>query len=267
MPRCQAKIRNGDQCRNNAIPGTNFCYLKSHGASQAALYKRFYNFLRNHLGLSIGIIGLGIAVFSLHLYFQDKRLSSTVGLLKSNTNAQRKYIAVGSSRFIIDSPDNVFLREGDEPLVTLRTENEKLYVSAKIRSKEGELVAELKDNEWQLNKGAIFDRNYNDRCLEVRDRFGKVILQVVNFGKCIHFAGIFHCKNSKTFALIPIGKTGAIMEIRPPGVELEHEIVPICEYPSQHYFGQCPGFDDLKQLIDFSNSGGYRLGGSLEICK
>ena len=264
MARCKAKTSRGDQCRNNAIPGTHYCYLRSHGASNEAPTKRLVNFIFNHL-VSIASLGLGVAV--LFFYFHDRNTSATSGLIKSNGTASRKYIAVGSTRFIIDSPDNIFLREGTQPLVSLRIENQKLYVSTTIRNKSGEIIAELIDNEWKLNKNSYFDRNYNDQILEVRDNSGNIVLQLANFGNVIHFAGIFNCKNGKTFALIPTGQSGAIMEIRPQGIELEHRIAPICEYPSDLHFGSCPGYDSLKELTDVSNKGGYRLGGSLEICK
>jgi len=99
----------------------------------------------------------------------------------------------------------------------------------------------------------------------LHEQYDFEVLQVVNFGEVIHFAGIFHCKNRWTYALLPIGYSGAIMEIKPPGVELEYEIEPICEYPSETHFGDCPGLDSLKKLIKISGPG-YRLGGSLEIC-
>jgi len=264
LARCRAKTSRGNQCRNNAIPGTHYCYLKSHGASNATLTKRLINFIRNHL---IGFVSLGLGIAALLFYLHDKNITATSGLIKSDGTANRKYIAVGSTRFIVDSPDNIFLREGTQPLVSLRIENQKLYVSSTIRNKNGEIIAELKDNEWQLNENSYFDRNYNDQVLEVRDNSGNIVLQLANFGNVIHFAGIFNCKNGKTYALIPTGQSGAIMEMRPKGIELEHKIDPICEYPSDLHFGSCPGYDSLKELTQVSNSGGYRLGGSLEICK
>lgn len=87
------------------------------------------------------------------------------------------------------------------------------------------------------------------------EQYDFVVLQVVNFGEAIHFAGIFHRKNGWTYALLPIGYSGAIMEIKPPGVELEYEIDAICEYQSETHFGDCPGFDFLKKLIKISGPG------------
>lgn len=263
--RCKARTREGDQCRNNAIPGTEYCYIKSHGCQKILFHKRALNFVRNHwIGIFSVIVTLVLAYIPLRYYFQDKRQTSLHGSLYSKKTANRKYIAVGCTLFIIDSPDDVFIRDGNDPVLSLKMINNKLYVSAIIRDNNGNLVAELKGNEWKLNRNSFFDRNYNDHVLEVRDRTGKVVLQVANLGEVIHFAGIFHCKNGWTYGLLPIGQAGAIMEIRPPGVELEYEIEPICNYPSETHLGESPGLRRLRQMIRVDGRG-YRLCGSLEI--
>lgn len=263
MNRCQAKAKSGDQCKNNAISRTNYCYLKSHCKENVKFYKRIINFIQNNW-LPIG--SLLLAILMLVFYLQDKNKESFTGVIESSTKANTKYIAVGATRFIIDAPDNVFLREGNDPLLSLKIVNNKLFVTTYIRDSKGELVAELVDNEWKLNINSIFDRNYNDQALEVRDGKGEIILQIVNFGDVIHFAGVFNCKNGKTFALIPTGESGAIMEIKPPGVDLQNKILPVFTYPSDLHFGECPGFDTLRKLVN-KGGPGYRLGGSLEICK
>ena len=263
MTRCKGKTRIGDQCRNNAIAGNNYCYIGTHGGTKASFAKRTWNFVCNHWGTTAVLF---LAIVPLILYFQDKYIGATTGILHSSNTANRNIIAVGSTRFIVDSPDGIFLRENNDPLISLHMKNNKLYVSARLRDRTGDLVAELKNNEWQLNKNSIFDRNYTDQALEVRERSGKVILQVANMGEVIHFAGIFHCKNGWTYGLIPVGEMGAIMDIRPPGVELVTDINPIFAYPSEKHFGESPGFGSLKQLVGIGTAG-YRLGGSLEICK
>lgn len=264
MSRCKAKTKSGDQCRNNPISGTNYCYIKAHGATDVSILKRIFNYIRNHL---IGVASLILGIVALVFYLHDKKIESTSGVLETDKTAKRKYIAVGGARFIIDSPDNIFLREGDQPIVLLRINNNRLFISFVIRDEQGDIIAELRDNEWKLNRNLYFDRNYNDQILEVRDNKGKVVLQVINFGEVIHFAGVFNCKNGKKFALMPDKQGGAIMEIRPQGVELEHTIEPICDYPSDKHLGSCPGFASLKKLSRIDSERGYRLGGSLEICK
>jgi hypothetical protein len=69
-----------------------------------------------------------------------------------------------------------------------------------IQNDLGELIAELRNNEWQLNKDLIFDRNYSDFAVEVRDRSGKVVLHVANLDTVTFTEGIFQCKSGRVFS-------------------------------------------------------------------
>lgn len=263
MGRCKAKTRTGDQCRNNAISGTDHCYIRLHGAGQVSFVKRASNYSINHW---LDIVSLILGILALIYYFQDKNIETFTGSLKPPENAKGQILAVGVARFIIDSPDNVFLREGDQPLLSLKIENGKLLVGTIIRNSKGEIIAELSNNEWKLNRDSIFDRNYNDNALEVRDKTGNIVLQVVNFGYAIHFAGIFQCKNGRKYAFIPKNEFESFLEMTAPGEELKEKIRPIFEYPSELHFGSCPGIGELEELVK-KGSKGYILGKSLEICK
>jgi hypothetical protein len=251
--RCQAKNRTGDQCRNNAIRGTKFCYVSSHGAFGKSFLSRAINYVGNHPVLAL--IALGVGIISLWLYIRDRESSSMSGVLKSPGEAARKYVSVGSTRFVVDAPDNVLLRDGDRPILSLRSVDRRLLVSTEIRNSAGELIAELTDNEWRLNRDLLFDRNYTSQALEVRDRAGRITLQVVDFGDTIHLAGIFRCRNGWSTVLAPAGEQGAVMDMKGPGEEPKYEISPICEYPSDQHFGICPGIDSLSKLINHDPHG------------
>lgn len=213
-------------------------------------------------GLLISLIGLS----SIWFYYHEKRLSATSGLLSSSVPASKRYISLGPSRFIIDAPNHVFLRDHDSPVISLRSENNKLFVSSEIRDNNGNLVAELRDNEWTLNKNAIFDRNYTDSTLEIRDRNGHVALQVVDFGDIINVEGIFRCKNGWA-TILSHTDDGGRMSFIPPGKEPEITIQQVCEYPSDQHLGSCPAVEHLSKIINHAPSGNaYRLGDSLDIC-
>lgn len=229
---------------NNSI----FLYLKKHWLEVA--------------GLIIGLIGLS----SIWSYYNDKRLNATSGVLSSAVLASKRYISLGPSRFIIDAPNNVFLRDHDSPVISLRSKNNKLLVSAEIRDDKGNLVAELRDNEWALNKNTIFDRNYTNNTLEVRDRNGHIALQVVDFGDVINVEGIFRCRNGWATVLSHTD-SGGLMSVVSPGKEPDISIPQVCEYPSDQHLASCPGVASLSQTIDRTPTGNaYRLGDSLDIC-
>jgi hypothetical protein len=251
MRRRRGKTRAGDQCRNNAIPGTDFCYVRAHVAPGQPIYKRVLNFLANrYLESVFTIAGLILALIMLGFYFQDRMHSATSGSLTPLVDESGIYLSVGKTRVILaPSAKGVFLTDHEEPVLTIQGAGGKMLVSTNIRGEKGDLIAELRDNEWthQL-RPAIFDRNYTDHVLEIRDSRGKVALQVVDFGRTIHVAGIFRCKNGWKVALGP-WSNGAVFDIRPPYAELKYEIPAICQYPSDSNLGVCPGVESLKASV------------------
>jgi hypothetical protein len=231
--------------------------------SRSSLFQK----IGKHWGAAATVISLALGLLTYFYYVQDKKLGATSGVINPPTAGDIRYLSVGASRFLIDTPDGVFLRDGADPVLSMRTSNGRLLVSTRIRDSEGALVAELVENEWELNKGNYFDRNYTDQALEVRDRSGRVALQVAHFGDTVHLAGAFTCKNGWTNVMGPVGHKGAVMDIRPPGHAPEYSIPPIFEYPSALHFGSAPGLDSVKALIRHGPGPAYRMGSSLDICK
>lgn len=54
----------------------------------------------------------------------------------------------------------------------------RLKVSAKLMAPDGRILAEIVDNEWEINPGQVFKRNYNDSCLEIINVYGTPSLQI-----------------------------------------------------------------------------------------
>lgn len=265
MPRCKARNQKGDQCGNNAISGTNYCYLESHGASKEKFYKRALNYFRNHYHW---LIELSLAILSLLLYFRDKNIDATSGYLSTSKPATAKYIAVGSARFIINSPDGAFIRDDDGSLITIHLLSGKLFVSTIIKNSKGEVVAVLSDNEWGLNKNTMFDRNYTNNALEVKDSKGEIVLQIVNFGDVIHFAGLLRCSHGYGIFLGYNREKGFMANYGPTDDPRQNNqsISPICEYPSDRHLGSCSGIDSLNIWAHLTKKGGYRMDEALRIC-
>ena len=225
--------------------------------------KRPWGILLVMLTITASVLGI---VSYVH-YRIDKQHSSATGMISPPSFASVKYLSIGSTRFLIDSPEGVFLKDGDIPVLTMNIKDRKLLVTTTIRDTRGNIVAELKNNEWRVNKNNIFDRNYTNNALEVRDQSGKIALQVVHFGDTIHLAGIFHCRNGWTNVFMPLPEGGAIIDIKPPGKEPEHSIQQIFEYPSELHFGSSPGLASLEKLIIHGPGPAYRLSGALDICR
>lgn len=226
----------------------------------------------------VTVIGTIYGVLAYKVYIRDKKIFPISGTIVTPRTAEKKILAIGSVMFEIKSDDNVFIRENSKPVISFHKYNDKLYISAIIRNTEGEIVAKLDENEWQLNLDKYYDRNFNHKALEIIDHFGKVVLQVVDFGDIIYFAGEINRKDGSCFALIPIGEYGSVMVIgvgnhkktillkstyasqHPKisnNIPTDLKITPIFEYPSDKHLGVCPGMDSLEILVRKSNIDNY----------
>jgi hypothetical protein len=247
--------------------GSQFCYLKSHGAGNSPMLPRILNAFGNHwLVICLGIVGSVASIVSAIWYYADRSHAALTGILDARPIATRPYLSVGATRFAIDEPNGVFLRDGNHPLFRFHLSGGRLFVTTTMYDKDGNLVAELIDNEWALNKNALYDRNYTSSVVEVRDNRGHVVLQVVHFGDTVHLAGTLHCCNGWTAILGPIGKDGAVFDLRPPGIPNEYEVAALCRYPSAAHLGECPGVTTLSGAIHHGPGPAYRLLHSLNVC-
>lgn len=240
---------------------------KTREREETASKRPRYGKIKKYVRVAATVVSLALAFLMYFYYVQDKRLTATSGIITAPTQGAIRYLSVGASRFLIDTPDGVFLRDGNNPILSMHTKSGRLLVSTRIRDPKGNLVAELVDNEWKLNKGNYFDRNYTEQALEVRDKSGHVALQVAHFGDTVHLAGAFTCKNGWTNIMGPIGDKGAVIDIKPPGQGPEYSIPPIFDYPSDLHLGAAPGLERVKALLRHGPGPAYRMGSSLDLCK
>jgi len=220
----------------------------------------------------IAVVG---QVFTLRVQHQEKQLSRYFGTLKGPvvtvlSPRQEVYpkLKLGDSNTFI-----VWQGHGSEPLLRFLKDNEliiwveegKLKISTKIRDSDGKLITEIIGNDWILKREALWDRNYNENALEVKNGEGDVILQVFMKEDYIQFAAKMYGRNGEGFAIgsarfreedltrhtegklkvvaakdgpkeVKVGDVVAVMERRPPGCPLELYIEPIFKYPSKQHF-------------------------------
>jgi hypothetical protein len=257
MARCEGKTIKGDQCKNNAIKGKLFCYLAAHGGGNAKSLPRSINWIGNRIK-DLSIFGLILALIAMWWAYIDSKKTAESGILKPSLNSN-PVIALGGAQLIIKRPDHVFICDGKQPLLSIKQENGRLFVSAEIRNPQGQLIAEVHDNEWKINKAEIFDRNYNENAFEVRGKDGDVIFQAVAVNNVIYISGEFRGRNGKGLLLLkePNGQ-GGLIDILGPNEKRRFEIAPLFEYPSDLHFGVCTGFFNV-QLISMDTGHGYVL--------
>jgi hypothetical protein len=184
MSRCKAITKTGDQCRNNAIRGTRFCYLLSHGDIQKTFRQRVGNFITNKwLTFALTAASVALGGLALSWYIRDKRMNATSGVISSPAEQSPMSVSVGSAEFVMLSKDGVVFDDGKIPLLSIRLVERHLLVTTQIRDDHGSVIAEMKDNEWKHQpQPTIFDRNYTQDTLEIKDITGKIALQVANLG-------------------------------------------------------------------------------------
>ncbi len=221
-----------------------------------------FNFDLNFWFGVIGVVGTIAGILALWFYFSDKKTDALTGKLSSPVTANQMSVAIGSSKVIVNTTNGVFLRDHTEPLVWLKLQDEKLLVSANFRDEKGDLIAELRENEWKLNKELIFDRNYNESALEVRGQNGEVVLQVVNCGTVISFAGSLRCSNGRLVTLTSNESGKGVWDFYSPP---RYKIKTIFEYPSDTHFGKCPGLKDLTKRSIANLSSGYVISESIDV--
>lgn len=175
--------------------------------------------------------------------------TATEGIVSNVKIADERNLAIGGIRIVLTGSNDIIVTDGNSPLLSLEIDNGKLLVSANIYDETGKIVAILEENQWQVNKNNYFDRNYNDTAIEVKNQKGRVVLQVVNFGDVVHFAGVFHTKDGHVVSMLPSGESSSAIEIRGSERELTLDINSIFEYPSESNFGSCPGKDDLENIV------------------
>jgi hypothetical protein len=205
---------------------------------------------------SLALLGIVLATFSIVVHENEKRAESNVGVLRGQSIATEKSLAIGGIRIVMATSNDVVVRDDGEPVLSVSVKNSRLYVSTIIRAENGDLLAEIRENEWKVNTGR-FDRNYTDNALEVRDAAGKLVLQVVNFGDVVHFAGTFHTKKGNAVSFVPLEDRTALIEIAPSIRDSQVHIDPVFEYSSELHLGSCPGMKRLEDLVRSGTSHFY----------
>jgi hypothetical protein len=215
-------------------------------------HKKINSFFKRNQWMYI-IIFICLVVFAFALAFfsgQTKEATSMAGTLEpieevvlSATNNNNPEVEIGRSGtvFKINDPTGRAFSDIFKSIdLTILKENGKLKTSVNIRNRDGEL-ARIQNNNFRVNpSGAVsFDRNYNDSALEVQDKYGEIVLQIVYVNQNrIQLQGKFYDENGNGMALIEAPDfRGALLIKRRNYSEFDAKIKPIFKYPSNLFFG------------------------------
>lgn len=127
--------------------------------------------------------------------------------------------------------------------------NNKISVNTSLLDEKGNLIAEMQDNEWLVNRNFSIDRNFDNTALEVKDNSGDVIFQIEIVKNIVYLKGKF-MRPDGFIAMAASKKThsgrerGYHLVFKPPKKELEPRLLnlvsidPIFKYPSELHKGE-----------------------------
>jgi len=111
-----------------------------------------------------------------------------------------------------------------------------LKISTIIRDKSGSILAEIRANEWKVNPNLIYDRNFDKNAIEVINKNGEVILQVIFNGKQVELQMINFDENGKLLYWVH-NATYWVISGSASANTTDFSIAPIFFYPSERYKG------------------------------
>jgi hypothetical protein len=122
-------------------------------------------------------------------------------------------------------------------------EDRKLYINALVKDENGVVIAKIERNEWQLARiGAIiFDRNFDNHGIEIKDGKDRVVLQINFDGEKVNICGIFIRTPQPSLAFYACynqNEEGSCLLITTRPDTISNIISPIFKYPSGLHQGE-----------------------------
>lgn len=196
--------------------------------------------------------GFGAYIFSQRVQREKEARQAYVGRLKTEEkvilSSQEKVhpkLEFGDSgaMFPYAGPrGSPLFKIAEDNNITIELEDGEVRVSAKIRDRNGRMIAEIVKNEWKINPGNSWDRNCSNNALEVKDPTGDIVLQVRLVEDRVQFQAKLYDATGRGIAfgkcLGPEGWDGCIEFTGPNRPELTTKIQPIFKYPSESHLGE-----------------------------
>jgi hypothetical protein len=206
--------------------------------------------LVSRITLAIVLIAVGIPLeyrqYKIYLASQTSGELEPLGLASANFPT----IQVGNSRgsFRWKPSENsksgdgsVWIGFQDAGLIVERI-NGKLFLTGDIRGEDGNMVVKINKNRWFVFSSEVMDKNYTTNALEVFDKRGVVVLQVVLDSQAIKIQGEFWSESGTGLRLVenpddPAGYATMLMLHR--GIAAAFPMVKATfGYPSKEHQGE-----------------------------
>ncbi|WP_342086444.1 hypothetical protein [Dyadobacter sp. OTU695] len=158
-------------------------------------------------------------------------------VFEDGRSAVRLQIGDSESQLFIGAPGGTVIGVGDETGLGVKEINGQLFVSFIVRNKRGEIVAEMTENEWELNEKNYYKRNYDKSALEVIDDKGMVIFQIEVLSDRIKMQGKLFTGAGRGIAFYSRKDGGAAIQ-GIDSISVDSILIdPMFKYPSSKFFG------------------------------
>ncbi|MFC1596279.1 hypothetical protein ACFL4D_03260 [Candidatus Margulisiibacteriota bacterium] len=207
ISQCQSMTKKGKSCKNPRLRFSRYCWHHQNAS--------------NIVGWSLAIISIlvsiGLSWFMWHdanLKTKQSQSSGRISGIQIDKNINGIALDIGggpNGSFIQDKFPGILV--GGVPVfegLDVYIEDGEVKLSATIRDSSGNILAQIKANEWLVNPNRILDRNFDDKGVEVINEKGEVILQANYRGYRtiqgerfvdIEFKGVFTVPNGKRWVL------------------------------------------------------------------
>jgi hypothetical protein len=172
--------------------------------------------------------------------------AKTEGILippRGEKDDKRVLIRIGDSNAIIENqmenPEHAPVFATDDSYVFVWRRSGLYHISATIRDEDGKMVLQINDNHWSIGNYPVWDKNYNDNALEVKDAKGRVVFQIILLPDTVRFqARILNGYGQECEYRSEGNGLGAEIDISPNSNKpINKPIKPLFKYPSRDNWG------------------------------
>jgi hypothetical protein len=197
---------------------------------------------------AIIVLGTGLEFVCLYPLRREEKASAIRGHIEAPTGllpTEVPKFEIGDSGSILgySGPTGKPIIAAWESELVLKNNNGELLVSARVKDRNGNMIVEIKDNEWRVsqNNAVAWEWNYDDTALEVKDGTDRVVFQIKSAWHRYQIQGEWRNDRGEVGVVRKDPETGhGLLWNVDAGSALYRKspIVPMFRYPAKDYWAR-----------------------------
>jgi len=134
---------------------------------------------------------------------------------------------------------------------SIKRKNGELLLTTEVRDRSGAIIINILDNEWTMQPGMSWEKNYTNNSIEVKDKRGRIVLQVTVLPDKVQLQAEWWTEYGRGIRVLEATNGGGsqIVRMDPPNFHPDEPgIKPVFVYPANKYFGD--RLDSQKSFIE-----------------